>query len=358
MATAGIQVTDCSVLFPLYHGSARSLKKTVLAAASGRLGQDSHHRVVVQALRELNFTLNSGDRLGLIGANGAGKTTLLRVLAGIYEPVIGRVQINGSVSALLDPNLGMNLDLTGRENIRLRGLFNGLPQSALRRLEDDVQEFAELGDFLDLPVRIYSSGMVIRLGFALATAIRPQILLMDEWFLAGDAAFMDKARARLEDMVRGAEILVLSSHSEAVIKDWCTRVFWLDHGRVVEDGLPGEVLAHYLGRPELEEPEAEEIESEETAESEEEFAEEEVEYEEAEADEAEAAPNLGTDDALAEDAAHAEASPDVDAEADAAATPDGQASPGSGAAAHAEASPDAGSAAGPETAPAGEAAAA
>jgi lipopolysaccharide transport system ATP-binding protein len=250
MGTAGVEITDCSVLFPLYHSSARSLKKTVLAAASGRLGQDSHHRVVVHALRDLTFTLSSGDRLGLIGANGAGKTTLLRVLAGIYEPVMGRVRISGSISSLLDPNLGMNMDLTGRENIRVRGLFNGLPRSALRRLEDDVQEFAELGNFLDLPVRIYSSGMVVRLGFALATAMRPQILLMDEWFLAGDAEFMDRARTRLENMVRGAEILALSSHSGHVIREWCTRVFWLDHGRVLEDGPPGEVLAHYSRRSE------------------------------------------------------------------------------------------------------------
>ena len=249
MSEAVVRVENCSVLFPLYHANSRSLKKTVLAAASGRLGRDAQHRVVVQALRDLSFTLRPGERLGLIGANGAGKTTLLRTLAGIYEPVMGHVVVSGSVNALLDPNLGMNMELTGRENIRLRGLYHGLPRSALRRLEDDVQEFAELGDFLDLPVRIYSSGMVVRLGFGLATAIRPQILLMDEWFLAGDAAFYDKAQARLEDMVRGAEILVLSSHSEEVVTEWCTRVFWMHEGRVQEDGPPDEVLERYLGRP-------------------------------------------------------------------------------------------------------------
>ncbi|MDE2516435.1 MAG: ABC transporter ATP-binding protein [Rhodospirillales bacterium] len=246
-ATARIEVSGLSVLFPLYHGNSRSLKKTVVAAASGRLGQDRQHRVVVQALREMSFTLSSGDRLGLIGSNGAGKTTLLRVLAGIYEPVAGRVRVQGSLNAMLDPQLGMNIDLTGRENIMLRGRYAGLNKAAIARLEEDVRAFAELGDFMDLPVRIYSSGMVVRLGFALATAIRPQILLMDEWFLAGDQAFMDRARKRLEDMVRGADILVLSTHQTAVLRSWCTRVFWMDQGRIREEGAPDPVLEKYLG---------------------------------------------------------------------------------------------------------------
>jgi lipopolysaccharide transport system ATP-binding protein len=246
---AGIDIANVSVFFPLYHGNSRSLKKMVFAAASGRLGQDKQQRVVVEALRDVSFSLRSGDRLGLIGGNGAGKTTLLRTLAGIYEPVVGHIRVQGSLNALLDPNLGMNPELTGRENIRLRGMFNGLPSSQLRQLEDDVQSFAGLGDFLDLPVRIYSSGMVIRLGFALATAIKPQILLMDEWFLAGDADFMEKARSRLEDMVRGADILVLSSHQEAVIAAWCSRVLWMEQGRIRDDGPAHDVMQRYLGRP-------------------------------------------------------------------------------------------------------------
>jgi lipopolysaccharide transport system ATP-binding protein len=244
-----IDVTGVSVFFPLYHGSSRSLKKTVFARASGRLGQDDHSRVVVQALRDISFRLTSGDRLGLVGMNGAGKTTLLRTLAGIYEPVMGRVRVQGSLNAMLDPNLGMNMDLTGRENILLRGLYNGLPRTELPRLEADVAEFSGLGNFMDLPVRTYSSGMVVRLGFALATAIRPQILLMDEWFLAGDAEFVEKAKARLEDMVRGAEILVLSSHALAVVQTWCTRVIWLEQGHIREDGPADFVLERYLGNP-------------------------------------------------------------------------------------------------------------
>ena len=243
---AEIDVRGVSLDFPLYHGNARSLKRTVFSTVSGRMQNDQRHRVVVQALRDISFNLKPGDRLGLVGTNGAGKTTLLRTLAGIYEPIVGRVRIGGSLNALLDPQLGMNMELTGRENIMLRGLYNGLGKPAIARLEEDVCAFAELDDFIDLPVRIYSSGMVVRLGFALATAIRPQVLLMDEWFLAGDAAFIEKARGRLEDMVRGAEILVLSSHLANVVLDWCTRVIWMDQGRIREDGPAAEVLDRYM----------------------------------------------------------------------------------------------------------------
>jgi lipopolysaccharide transport system ATP-binding protein len=245
---AAIEVRGVSLDFPLYHGNARSLKKTVFSRVSGRIANDAKHRVVIAALRDVTLSLSSGDRLGLIGTNGAGKTTLLRTLAGIYEPPVGTVSVKGSLNALLDPQLGMNLDLTGRENIMLRGLYNGLSPAAIRRLEEDVREFADLEDFIELPVRIYSSGMVVRLGFALATAIRPQVLLMDEWFMAGDAVFMEKARLRLEDLVRGAEILVLSSHMEHVVMEWCTRVIWMENGRIRADGPAAEVMDRYMGR--------------------------------------------------------------------------------------------------------------
>ena len=251
---ARIEVIGVSVDFPIYHANSRSLKHTVLAAASGRrasdrFGKDASQRIVVQALRDIGFTLNRGDRMGLIGVNGAGKTTLLRTLAGIFEPVVGTVRVSGSIGALLDPSLGMNMELTGRENIMLRGLTNRMSANEIRQLEEDVRAFSELGEFIDLPVRFYSSGMVVRLGFALATAIRPQVLLMDEWLMAGDSTFIEKARGRLEDMVRGAEILVLSSHAPDIILRWCTRVMRLERGRIADDGPAQEVLERYLGHP-------------------------------------------------------------------------------------------------------------
>ena len=246
---AAIDAEHLSVSFPLYQSNARSLKRMVFNKVSGRVGADAKNRVVINALRDISFQLRPGDRLGLVGGNGAGKTTLLRTLAGIYEPQSGSMRVRGTLNALLDPNLGMNIDLTGRENIMLRGLYNGLPRERIGQLQEDVAAFADLGEFLEMPVRTYSSGMVVRLGFAMATAIRPQVLLMDEWFLAGDANFMTKAKARLENMVRGAEILVLSSHALGIVQNWCTRVLWLDQGRIAADGPPDEVLAAYLGHP-------------------------------------------------------------------------------------------------------------
>ncbi len=243
---ANLLVENVSVSFPLYHGESRSLKKTVFAAASGRMGQDAKHRLTIEALRDVSFSLKTGDRLGFIGSNGAGKTTLLRTMAGIYEPVTGRMVIDGAVTALLDPGQGMNFELTGNENIRLRALFSGYSDAQIKDLQADVAQFADLGEFLSLPVRTYSSGMIVRLGFALATAIHPQILLMDEWILAGDAAFLGKARERLETMVGSAEILVLSSHNAAILMQWCNRLIWMEGGRVRADGTPEEILSAYL----------------------------------------------------------------------------------------------------------------
>jgi lipopolysaccharide transport system ATP-binding protein len=221
---------------------------------SSRFEQDQQQRMVVQALRAVSFTLQPGDRLGLVGGNGAGKTTLLRALAGIYEPVAGRVTIRGEINALLDTNLGMNMELTGRENIGLRGMHAGLSPRRIRDIEKDVQNFAELGSFLEMPVRTYSSGMVIRLGFALATSIRPRVLLMDEWFLAGDTSFMLKAQGRLEQLVQQAEILVISTHMLDVVSAWCTRVLWLDQGMVRMQGTPAEVLPAYMADDQPAEP--------------------------------------------------------------------------------------------------------
>lgn len=249
MSAAWLRLESVCLRFPLYHAGARSLKKTVLGATTigigNRLGRADGGPLFVEALHDLTLAITSGERVGLIGGNGAGKTSLLRLLAGIYPPAHGRVLTQGRIQALLHPGQGMNPDLTGRENVRLGGLYHGLSRPALRRLEEDVADFAELGEFLNLPLRIYSAGMAVRLGFALATAMRPEILLMDEWFLAGDAAFMDKARGRLEDMVRGAEIFVIATHQTDVLRQWTTRAIWLDQGHARADGPTDVTLAAY-----------------------------------------------------------------------------------------------------------------
>jgi lipopolysaccharide transport system ATP-binding protein len=251
--TAQIRLSGIGLDFPLHHGAGRSLKKAALGAL--RLGT-AGRRTVVHALRGVSLELAPEDRLGLVGGNGAGKTTLLRVLAGILEPDRGAMHVSGSIGALLDPGLGMHPDLTGRENIRLRGLYHGLSGPALSRMADDVAAFAGLGEFLDLPTRTYSAGMAIRLGFALATAMRPGILLLDEWFLAGDAAFRDKAQDRLAELVHGAEIVVLASHEPAIIREWCNRAIWLEHGSVQAEGTPDAVLAAYAASRSISAPQA------------------------------------------------------------------------------------------------------
>jgi ABC-2 type transport system ATP-binding protein/lipopolysaccharide transport system ATP-binding protein len=243
---AVLRLDNVSLEYPIYHGSSRSLKKSILAASTqGNLARDALDRINVQALTDLTLRLETGDRLGLIGANGAGKTTLLKVLAGIFEPTRGHRTAAGRVSALLDAQVGLNPDATGRENIILRGMYMDIHPREMRRHADEVAEFTELGHYIDMPVRTYSAGMMIRLAFAITTCIPPDILLMDEWLAAGDAHFLSKAHKRLETFVRASSILVLASHSMKLIEEWCTRAILLHQGRVVADGDPKEIVAAY-----------------------------------------------------------------------------------------------------------------
>ncbi|MDO9710182.1 ABC transporter ATP-binding protein [Paracraurococcus lichenis] len=237
-----ILADSLTIEFPLYHMAARSLKKRILSRSPLRLREDESHRVVVSALRDLNFRIDRGERVALVGHNGAGKTTLLRTLAGVYEPVGGRLEVAGLIGSLIDPSAGMDQESTGRENIVLRGLYRGLSEAESEAMAEEVGAFSGLGEFLDVPVRTYSAGMQVRLSFAMATMIEPEVLLMDEWFLAGDAAFMEKAREKLARLVGSADILVLATHDMAVVREWCTRAIRLEAGRVVADGPVEEVL--------------------------------------------------------------------------------------------------------------------
>lgn len=193
-------------------------------------------RGVVTALRDISFELREGDRLGLMGHNGGGKTTMLRLLAGAYPPTQGRVTSVGSISTLFNTTPGLSLDGTGRENLTTCGLYLGMTKQEIAAKMDEIIEFAELGDFIDLPVRTYSAGMVTRLGFSIATAVEPEILLLDEGLATGDAAFAAKAQEKLNEFISRASILVIASHSEPLLASMCTRCLLLEHGRIVAEG--------------------------------------------------------------------------------------------------------------------------
>ncbi|MBM3524340.1 MAG: ABC transporter ATP-binding protein [Alphaproteobacteria bacterium] len=232
----GIDADSIVVEFPIYNVGHRSLKRAVLhATTGGRVARSAANRVTVRALDGLSFRVRPGDRIGLVGHNGSGKTTLLRVLAGIYEPVQGALRIQGKAASLLDLNLGIDQEATGYENIMLRGVLAGFAPKEIRAKMDEIADFTELDDYLEMPVRTYSSGMQLRLAFAVATSIDADILLMDEWLSVGDAEFAKKASERLERLVERTPILVLASLSPELIAKVCNRVFRLEHGRIVGD---------------------------------------------------------------------------------------------------------------------------
>jgi ABC-2 type transport system ATP-binding protein/lipopolysaccharide transport system ATP-binding protein len=243
---ATVLLDEVAVSFPVYQAGSRSLKKRALFHGSGgRIGRDAHQRIIVEALRGVSLSLKRGDRLALIGPNGAGKTTLLRVIAGIYEPERGVVRTRGRISPMFDVSLGIDAELSGYDNIRIRGLLLGLSPRAIEQHLPDIAEFTELGGYLDMPVRTYSAGMILRLGFAVATCFEPEILLMDEWILAGDAHFLGRAELRIKRFVERASVLVLSSHNLEICGRWCTKALWLDQGQVRAFGPVDEVIADY-----------------------------------------------------------------------------------------------------------------
>jgi lipopolysaccharide transport system ATP-binding protein len=202
---------------------------------------------MVRALSGVTFEFNEGERVGLVGHNGAGKSTMLRALSGVYAPSKGTVEISGNVGSLIDISLGINLEASGRENIFIRGALLGLTKSEVQNKFAEIVEFSELGDFIEMPVRTYSSGMHLRLAFAVSTIVRPEILLMDEWLSVGDENFKHKAEARLEELVSSTKILVIASHSRELITSTCNRVIWLEHGQVKMDGPTNEVAPIYFG---------------------------------------------------------------------------------------------------------------
>ncbi|WP_315806238.1 MULTISPECIES: ABC transporter ATP-binding protein [unclassified Bradyrhizobium] len=232
--------------FPIYSAHGRSIKRSVLQyTTGGRIGVGSNQRVVVSSLNDVSLIAEHGERIGLIGHNGAGKSTMLRAVSGVYEPVRGSITVCGRVASLIDLTLGMDLEASGYENIRIRCMLLGLTSEEIAHQINDIAEVTELGDFLEMPIRTYSSGMMLRLAFAISTSITPDILLMDEWIGAGDASFIKKAQARLQDLLGRTGILFIASHSEDIVKSNCTRAVWLEKGAIRVDGTPSEVWREY-----------------------------------------------------------------------------------------------------------------
>ena len=243
---ASIVVQNVSLDYPIYDAGGRSLTSALIQTVGARMSRNAG-KVEVEALRDISLQLHDGDRLGIVGHNGAGKTTLLKVLAGVYEPPHGRVTISGTVSSLTDITMGMDMDATGRENVTLRCVFLGMSYEEARHHAEEIAEFSELGSFLDLPIRTYSTGMLVRLAFAASTASRPQILIMDEMIGAGDAAFAVKAKMRVSQYVDSASIMVLASHNDEIIRAFCNRAILLETGRITMFGSVDDVLRRYHG---------------------------------------------------------------------------------------------------------------
>jgi ABC-type polysaccharide/polyol phosphate transport system ATPase subunit len=243
---AYIELKGATLDLPIYDVQGRSLKKTVLRMGRrNTIAEGTDGVVVVRAINNVDLRLDKGDRIGLIGRNGAGKSTLLRMMAGIYSPTIGSVVSTGKIVPLLDISLGMDENSTGMQNIRLRGLLLGMSDAEIRAKQQSIAEFSELGDYLDLPLRTYSSGMRVRLAFAVSTAVDAEILLLDEVMGVGDASFMHKAEERLADLHSRAEIVVLAMHSNKEIRKVCNKALWMERGHVRAFGPVEEVVSQY-----------------------------------------------------------------------------------------------------------------
>lgn len=238
-----IRLKNVSLEFEIYHNKTSSLKELF-----SNLFTDENNtpKEKFKALSEINLEIFHGDRIGIIGHNGAGKSSLLKTLCKIYSPTSGTVEVVGHVAPLLEIGAGFNAELSGRENIYLNGTILGYTTKQIKRIEKDIIEFSELEQFIDMPVKYYSTGMYMKLAFSIATAVKPEILVLDELFAGGDAEFIQKAQKRMKDIIAGSSIMVFVSHQLELLSELCNRVIWLDHGTIIEDGEPKKVISKYL----------------------------------------------------------------------------------------------------------------
>lgn len=244
MKKCHISIKEVYLDYPSTIYNRKTLKQAIFEMA--KLQKPAKLLNDIHALRGLSIEINEGEKVGIIGHNGAGKSTLLKAIAGIYPTTGGEIEIEGKIRSLFDLAVGFEIDATGRENILYRGLLLGETPKSIKEKTEAIIEFAELGEFIDYPIKSYSSGMIVRLAFAISTMIDGDILLLDEIFGAGDARFMKKAKQRIMGLIENAKILVFVSHDFAAIKELCDRVIWLDHGVVRMDGEPDYVISEYL----------------------------------------------------------------------------------------------------------------
>lgn len=235
-------VDDVSLNFRVYHDGATSSKEYF---ANLFKKYNKKHYTDFLALQGVTFSVNDGERLGIVGRNGAGKSTLLRMISRIYKPTAGKIEVKGRVAPLLDIGAGFHPEFTGRENIYFNGSILGYSKEQLCEIEREVIEFAELEDFIDTPVKYYSTGMYMRLAFSLATTVHPDILILDELFAGGDSSFVQKGKVRMNRMIDRSSVMILVSHDQNLLRSLCDRYIWLDHGKLVADGGV-EVLECYI----------------------------------------------------------------------------------------------------------------
>ena len=242
-----ISLKNVSVDIPVFNSQGRSLKKTVMGIATGgKIGLTESGKTIIRSLENINLEIGPHERVGLIGHNGAGKSTLLRVLGKVYTPTSGSCVIRGKIGSLIDISLGIDSEDTGIENVFLRAALLGIPKKEVEKALPEIIDFTQLGSFIEMPVRTYSTGMHLRLAFAVSTMISPDILLMDEWLSVGDRDFQHSAEKRLNNLIERSNVLILASHSRSLIERCCTRALWLEHGKIKLDASPKEVCSAYF----------------------------------------------------------------------------------------------------------------
>lgn len=245
-----ITVSNVSLDFRTYHNKTGSLKEAVsdlFTKKKYNIGDKKTFR----ALKNINLEINHGDRLGIVGHNGAGKSSLLKTLCRIYEPTIGSVDIKGRVAPLLEIGAGFNPELSGIDNIYLNAAILGYNMKEIKMIEKDIIDFSGLEEFIEMPVKYYSTGMYMKLAFSIATAVKPDILILDELFAGGDSEFIEKAQRRMKSLINDSSIMVFVSHQTELLEDLCNRVIWIDHGTLKADGEPKDIIRQYLNKNDL-----------------------------------------------------------------------------------------------------------